>query len=210
MAAEYLVYGAPGSGSVAVEAALTLAGAPFRVEDVLSDEALAATPLRQVPALRLPDGQLMTESAAILLHLAEAHRAARLAPVPGEPGRPAFLRWMSFVSAAIYALYWVRDEPSRVVDGEVAQAEVQRRIEERFTHCWSVMNRSVAPSPWLGGEHISVLDVYVGVVSRWEPGRRRFYETAPRLAEVVRLVDAEPRLQALWSKRFPFKPGWED
>lgn len=27
----------------------------------------------------------------------------------------AALRWMSFVSSAIYALYWVKDDPSRLV-----------------------------------------------------------------------------------------------
>jgi GST-like protein len=26
---------------------------------------------------------------------------------------------------------------------------------------------------------------------------------------VVRRVDAEPRLQALWAARFPFEDGWE-
>ena len=41
------------------------------------------------------------------------------------------------------------------------------------------------------------------------PRRRRFYAEAPRLAEVVRRVDAEPRLQPFWAERFPFEPGWE-
>jgi len=26
---------------------------------------------------------------------------------------------------------------------------------------------------------------------------------------VVRRVDADPRLAALWAERFPFAPGWE-
>jgi hypothetical protein len=32
---------------------------------------------------------------------------------------------------------------------------------------------------------------------------------APRMAEVVRRVDGEPRLQAFWAERFPFDAGWE-
>jgi len=40
--------------------------------------------------------------------------------------------------------------------------------------------------------------------------RRRFYAAAPKMAEVVRRVDSEPRLAALWAKRFPFDEGWEE
>ncbi len=47
---------------------------------------------------------------------------------------------------------------------------------------------------YLLGDRVSVLDLYVAVVSRWQPRRLRFYREAPRMAEVVRRVDAEPRL----------------
>ncbi|HQN52298.1 MAG TPA: glutathione S-transferase N-terminal domain-containing protein, partial [Phenylobacterium sp.] len=112
------LYGAPGSGAVAVEAALTLIGQPYSLIDAVTwdeddrtsgDRVLAANPLRQVPALVLPTGEVLTESAAILIWLAEQYPDARLAPAPGDPRRGQFLRWMSFVSAAIYSLYWVKD-----------------------------------------------------------------------------------------------------
>ncbi len=54
-----------------------------------------------------------------------------------------------------------------------------------------------------------MLDLYVTVMSRWTPSRGRFYREAPRMAEVVQRVDAEPRLAAFWAARFPFTPGWE-
>ena len=84
MSDAYLVYGERGTGSVAVEAVLTLLGADYRVENV-PEERLGAipNPLAQVPALVLPSGELLTESAAILTWLAEAHPAARLAPAVG-------------------------------------------------------------------------------------------------------------------------------
>ena len=54
-----------------------------------------------------------------------------------------------------------------------------------------------------------MLDLYVAVVSRWGPRRQRFYEVAPKMSEVVRRVDADPRLAAFWEARFPFVEGWE-
>ena len=212
----FTIYGARGAGSVPVEAALTLAGAPYRLieEPSLSAplrdrRAGAVNPLRQVPALVLPDGEVMTESAAILIWLAERFPEARLAPPPGDPARPAFLRWMAYVSAAIYSLYWIRDDLSRLAADAAHEAVLAERTTERIAFCWGRMDAQVAPAPFILGETLGVLDLYVAVVSRWGPRRARFYREAPRLAEVVRRVDAEPRLQAFWAERFPFAPGWE-
>jgi GST-like protein len=214
MSSRYTVYGAPGTGSVAVEAALTLLGLDYTVEDLaappIASEALArVNPMRQLPAIILPSGEYMTESAAILVWLAEAHPAGGLSPPVGKAERPAFLRWMAFVSAAIYALFWICDDPARVTDDPVQQAVVKARIEQRIAHCWSTMEAQLDPGLFLLGDDITVLDIYVAVISRWEPRRRRLYEIAPRIGEVVRRVDVDPRLMDLWSRRFPFKPGWE-
>jgi GST-like protein len=211
----YTVYGAPGSGSVPVEAALALLDLPYRVIDSTilaerADPALArVNPMRQVPALVLPSGELMTESAAILTWLADDHPEARLAPTMAALARPAFLRWMSFVSSAIYALYWIRDDPSRLVEGEAAGAAIKARTAERMAECWAIMDRQVDPGRYILGDDLSVLDLYVTVVSRWGPRRRRFHEVAPKMSPVVRRVDHEPRLATFWAERFPFEEGWE-
>lgn len=213
----YLVYGARGAGSVAVEAALTLARAPYQLVERADDGDPAApeaasgrNPLRQVPAVILPSDELITESAAILIHLAEAHPKANLGPAPGTRLRPRFLRWMSYISAQIYALYWIRDDLSRLAADPGHEPVLGERTAERIRHCWAMMEAQVEPEGhFLLGEEISVLDLYMAVVSRWGPRRRAFYEAAPRLGAVARRVDADPRLEALWAERFPFDPGWE-
>ncbi|HEV2363830.1 MAG TPA: glutathione S-transferase family protein [Caulobacteraceae bacterium] len=196
-----VVYGSAGSGSVAVEAALTLLGAPYEVREGPAPD----NPMAQVPSLILPSGEVMTESAAILVWLADSFPERRLGPAPASPRRPRFLRWMNFVSAAIYALYWVRDEPSRVVSDPTQEEIVKSRLHERIAACWRIMDGQTTPSPYLTGADLSVLDLYVTVVSRWSPGRAAFFAAAPRLAKVVRLVDEAPRLQALWADRFPLR-----
>ena len=211
----FVVYGAKGSGSVAAEAALTLIGAPYQVMERVTWEKAGAeaiaqiNPMRQVPALALPDGQLMTESAAILTWLADSFPAAGLAPALDDPRRPAFLRWMAFVSSQIYALFWIRDDPGRLA--ETAQQDfVRDRTTDRILDCWRMMEAQITPGRFLLGEQIGVLDLYVAVVSRWGPRRKCFYEAAPRMAEVVRRVDADPRLAAFWAERFPFEGKYAD
>jgi len=212
----FTVYGAKGSGSVAVEAALTLIGASYQVVERIAWEeegarAMAAVnPMRQVPALVLPTGELMTESAAMLIWLADSHPAARLAPVPDDPRRPAFLRWMAFVSSQIYSLFWIRDDPSRLAEEDAAKAVVLDRTTERIAACWRAMEAQITPGRFLLGEDLGVLDLYVAVVSRWGPRRKRFYADAPRMAEAVRRVDTDPRLVTFWAERFPFEGKYAD
>jgi hypothetical protein len=57
------------------------------------------------------------------------------------------------------------------------------------------MEGQVDPGRYILGDTLSVLDLYVTVVSRWAGGRARFNEAAPKLAEVARRVDADPRLR---------------
>lgn len=210
MAEPYILYSDHGSGGVAVEAALTLAGQAYKRIDAATsdpgdpgsgDRVLAANPMRQVPALVLPGGEAMTESAAILTRLAELHPEARLAPGPADPGRSQFLRWMSFVSAAIYALYWVKDDPSRLVPDPAGHEALTERTLARIAECWGIMESQVTPGRYILGDELSVLDLYVATVSRFRPRRKRFYEVAPRMGEAVRRVDEDPRLAALWLER---------
>ena len=208
----FTLYGAAGSGSVPVEAAMTLIGLDYRVIEAVTwegeaerDKVAVANPMRQIPALVLPSGEILTESAAILIWLADSYPQARLGPTIDDPRRAQFLRWMSFIPAAIYSMFWVRDVPSRLVgDDMAAQAALKRRTAERIAECWRVMDSQIAPGRFLLGDDLSVLDLYVAVASRWTPRRARFYAEAPRMAEVVRRVDALPALQTFWAERFPF------
>jgi GST-like protein len=214
---EYLVYGAAGSGSTPVEATLTLLGVSFRVveravwaDTATAEEMARINPLRQVPALVLPSGELMTESAAILIHLADSHPGSGLSPALDSPLRPRFLRWMSYISAQIYALYWVRDDITRLAADKPHESVLRERTAARISACWTMMDIQVEPvGRFMLGDQISVLDLYMTAVSRWGPRRTAFYAAAPRLGEVVRHVDAEPRLADFWASRFPFAEGWE-
>ena len=213
----FTIFSALGSGGVPIEAAMTLIGLPYEIIEAPTwegevEQAKVATvnPLRQIPALVTPEGETITESAAILIWLADRYPEAKLGPAIDDPMRAQFLRWMTFIPASIYSLFWVRDDPSRLggPDPE-AQARIKAATAERIIDCWAMMESQISPGKYLLGDDLTVLDLYVTVVSRWGPRRARFYEVAPRMSEVVKRVDADPRLADFWAKRFPFFEGWE-
>ena len=206
------LYGAVGSGSIAVEAALTLLGVPYDLvegatwaEASARDRVAPRNPMRQIPTLLLPGGEVMTESAAILIHLAEMHPQARLAPANTDPSRRQFLRWMLYVSSAIYALHWIKPDVRRIGAPLELRDAVVDAVHDRIAFCWASMDAQLQPGRYLLGDELTVLDLYVTVVSRFGPWRKRFHEVAPRMTPVVLRVDAEPRLAEFWARRFPFE-----
>ena len=207
-----VVYGAKGGGSVPIEAALTLLDQPYEVVEAVvwdseaeRDKVAKVNPMRQIPALVLPSGEVLTESAAILMWLAEQHPRAKLAPAVGDPQRAAYLRWMNFLPASIYSLYWIRDDPRRLAADEAAADVIKARTAERIAECWRIMDSQVSPGRYILGDELGVLDLYVTVMSRWTPRRERFAREAPKMTEVVLRVDADPQLAAFWAERFPFE-----
>lgn len=203
------LFGAAASGSVAVEAALTLLGLPFDViegatwaEAAARDRVADANPMRQIPTLVLPGGEVMTESAAILIYLADLHPAARLAPALDDPKRREFLRWMLYVSSAIYALHWIKPDVTRIGAPASAREAVVEAVHERIAHCWATMDAQLTPGRFLLGDDLTVLDLYVATVSRFGPWRERFHAVAPRMTPAILRVDEAPQLAALWATRF--------
>ena len=207
---DYRLYAAPGCGSAIIEALLTLADAPFSIIELSHTELglrpgklQELNPLGQVPTLLLPDGAVMTESAAITLHIAEQFPGAGLAPPTDNPARSQFLRWLVFFGSPIYATFTYGDEPDRWVPAGEAARALREMTDEHRQSLWRYLEGQVNPSPWLLGKKFSALDIFISVMSRWRPGRDWFAENCPKLLPVARAVDGDERLKPVWERNFP-------
>lgn len=206
----YKLFGRPGWGSTLVEAQLAWYGLPYETEDVddLFESADArarlspVNPLAQVPTLILPDGEVMTESAAITLYLSGTTGRSDLVPDTGDPSRAAFLRWLVFLVANVYPTFTYADDPARFVPGEAAQQGFRANIDAYAQRLWRQVEGAVG-EPWLLGGRFSALDIYIGVMTRWRPRRPWFAEACPRLHAIASRVDVEPRLAEVWRRNFP-------
>lgn len=130
----YILYGMKRSGSCAAECALAEAAAEYQTINVdlrsnaqLGAEYAAINPARKIPALRLPEGEIVTESAAILLTIADRHPIAGLLPPAGSDARGQCFRWMAFCASEIYPIVEIVDYPDRFSPaGEQAEGVRQR------------------------------------------------------------------------------------
>ncbi|MGB6307389.1 MAG: glutathione S-transferase family protein [Steroidobacteraceae bacterium] len=197
MSVAYKLYGRPGSGSVAVQVALEEIGAQYERIWVGRDPAdvarfRATNPTGRVPALVLPDGTPLFESAAMLIHLALAHPRAGLAPPPGTTAHAVFLQWMVFLSANMYESVLRVYYPARYsVRGEAdSEAIVKQGTEDFRTHVALV---GQALEPYVLGKDYSIADVYLHMLASWYPGEKsELYARAPKLEAHAKLMAARP------------------
>ena len=203
----YRLWGRPGWGSAIVEAQLAWYGLPFEVEpveDLFKDAEAAArlrkvNPLAQVPTLEMPDGTVMSESAAITLLLADITGSDSLVPRAGAPERARFLRWLVFLVANIYPTFTYADDPARFVSVSAARDPFKAATDAYAQRLWRQLDGE-AGSPFFLGDRFSALDIYIDVMTRWRPKRAWFETEAPRLFAITRNTDAVPQLQAVWQR----------
>ena len=143
----------------------------------------------------LVDGdRVVTESAAILLYLADRYPEARLAPEE----RADFYRWLVFMTNTLQTTMLRFFYPERYGGGDVgvvAEAEAQRHFDLIESH--------LEDREWLVGEHRNGADLFVLMLTRWgrrldppaweRPGLRAHFLRALALPGVQRMFEEEAR-----------------
>lgn len=203
------LYGVPGWGSTLAEGALAWTGIDYDFIDVegfdahgpARDRLLEVNPLARIPTLVLPEGQVMSESAAIVLHLADLHPKAGLAPPPGDPRRPAYLNRLAWFVSALYPTFTYRDYPERWAPS--APDELIERVDAFRQSLWQQFEYQVGEGPWVLGDEPSALDLYVTAFSRWRPRRPWLAEHCPRLHAIALQAEDLPQLAPVMARNFP-------
>ncbi len=164
----YTLYTIPGSCSSGITVLLEKLGlsyTPVKREDV--EDYAALVPTNQVPALRTPEGQIITEGAAIVLYLLEKHDSSML---PADLSRKAeFLRWLMFAYATLHPAYGrmfaIR---FRVEMGEGERAEVLKQLAVPVSNLWAILDRELEEKRFITGDEPTIVDYLATVYASWE------------------------------------------
>ncbi|MBX3644109.1 MAG: glutathione S-transferase family protein [Rubrivivax sp.] len=196
----------PGNASLAPHVLLHEIGAPFelvlvdRTRDAHKSAAyLQLNPNGLIPVLQ--DGPLVLyETAAICLHLADTHPAARLAPPLGSVERAHFYKWLVWLTNTLQALLIHYFYPERLVnDGDsAAAAQVKAHAEARIATLLQQLDNQLAShgGPWLLGADYSAADPYAWMLCRWTRGfETRPARDYPQLGPYLQRLLQRPALQ---------------
>lgn len=188
----YTLYGTTGSGAAVVAAALEIIGVEYRNVDAASwdagpgrDELARLNPLVQIPTLVLPDGTVMSESAAILIELGLRHPDSQLLP-QAAAARARTLRGLVYMAANNYAATGINDYPERWCDNATADdiARIRKGTQARAGFfLWDafadMFYQPTPDAPWLGGAQLNALDIMAAILSKWTGARKHLAQSRP-------------------------------
>ena len=209
----YQLYYYPSNASLAPHIVLEEIAARYELILVDRDSQAHKQPdyLKLNPSGLIPvliDGDLvLTETAAICLHLADMHPAANLAPALGTPARANLYRWLIYLTNTVQAELMHYYYPDRL-GGECAEM-IQARAEARVMPMLDIIEAHLAKTggPWMLGAQYTIADAYLIMMCRWtrnmdNPARHRphlakFLDGMAARAAVVRAHEQE-KLMKPW------------
>ena len=208
----YTLYGKKGSGSASVQVALGIIGAPFRIVETASwdtndafVELLKVNPLGQIPTLVLEDGSVLTESAAILIHLGSVHPESGLLPRDAS-ARAQMIRGLVFIAANCYSAISIIDYPERWCADADADDAVKDRIRAgtraRLHKHWEIFADLFPARPHLGGKDLGALDLFAAVVSKWSGSRKHLEKARPAFYETLMRIEAHPKVAPVFAQHW--------
>jgi glutathione S-transferase len=199
----YTLYYAPGTASFVVHWLLLETGASHDLKrlDLAAGEHkrpdyLALNPDGVVPTL-LIHGQPTCESAALVLHLADAHPDAGLAPAPGSLQRAQYYQWVLYLANSLQPAFrnWFY---AAEVAGEAHSDAVKRHTQGRIEAAWQRIDSHLAAhGPYLLGAEPSAADFLLAMLMRWSRNMPRPATDWAALAALAARMKARPSFRRL-------------
>ena len=203
------LFGEKGTCSAAVEAALELAHLTYTFVDTAPCMPLSGlarlkqvNPKAQVPTLLLEDGSILTETAAILIHIGLSRPRSRLLAVDPTQ-RAQQIRGLVYIAANCDAGVGIlnhrdfnqgADEPTR-------SAKLARGRAYLF-ELWETFADQFPATPWLAGERLGALDLLAATVSMWNGARKHLEVARPEFSALLTRVTQDPRVASVWRRNW--------
>lgn len=205
----YTLHGARGSGSLIVEMALAVVGADYEVHDLdlrnheqRREAYTSLNPHRKLPTLELGDGEILTETVAILITLDERHPQAGLLPPTGSKERAQALRWMAYLATEQYPVVEIIDYPERFTPSSENAEAVRERAKELWHERFRVVEANHRGSPYFLPSGFCATDLYVTVLSRWDMKEDWRLEHLPKIEALAAAVREREEVAPVWKRHF--------
>ena len=188
----YRLYGSPGSRHMMTEMVLAHGGLDYDIElidmkagDHRTPEFLAINPMGWVPALVCPDGEVLFETPAIAMTIAERHGLDLVPPV-GDPDRARFLGCLFNVTGELEPALKRVFYPARYALNEKKAPKVRDLAWDHVHERLDLIEGALGDGPYFLGQRFSLADmtlaywmVYLDLIG-----------TLPRFPKIRALYDA--------------------
>jgi glutathione S-transferase len=190
------LYYAPGACSLAPHIVSREAGLPLKLVKVdfatrkteKGEDYHAVNSKGYVPALRLDDGQVMTEVAALVQYLADQRPQSNLVPAFGTAERYRLMEWLTFISSELHKSFGPLFDPK-------ASSEAKMAIKARLANRLKWLDGQLAGRDYLMGKQFSAADAYAFVVLNWAGTLDVDLSPYPNIRAYLDRVAARPQVK---------------
>lgn len=190
------LYFSPGACSLASHITAREAGIPVELKRadtktkklVDGSDYYAVNSKGAVPALRLDNGQVLTEGVAIMQYLADQRPESGLVPRAGTFERYRVQEWLNYITSEIHKSFsplWNPNVDPKVK--EYTQANLEKKLD------WT--NAQLAGKKYLTGDTFTIADAYLYTVINWAYFLNIGLDKWPALKEFHARVAARPKVQ---------------
>jgi glutathione S-transferase len=190
------LYYSPGACSLSPHIALREAGIPVELKKVdLGTKTIDGSgnfstinPKGYVPAIELPNGELLTEGPAIVQYIADQNADSRLAPKAGTLERYRLAEWLNYITAELHKTFGPLFNKDASAD---IKAAATTNLGKRFDY----VATKLAGKQYLLGDQFTVADGYLFTVLNWTKFVGLDLSKWPTLVDYVARVSARPKVQ---------------
>ena len=189
------LYFSPGACSLASHITAREAGLPLdlkradtktkKLED--GSDYLAINSKGAVPALKLDNGQVLTEGVAIMQYLADQKPESNLAPKNGTLERYRVQEWLNYITSEVHKGF----SPLWASKDEAVKDYALTNLKKKFD--W--LNTQLAGKKYLTGDNFTVADAYLFTLVNWTNFLAIDLAPWPALKEFQARVAARPKVQ---------------
>lgn len=190
------LYYSPGACSLSPHIALREAGLAFDLEQVDlrakktkgGADYTQVNPKGYVPALRLDDGQILTEGPVIVQYIADQRPGSGLAPAAGTMERYRLQEWLAFISTELHKTFSPLFKPD-------TPEESKRIAKDNIAYRFDYLDRNLAGKQYLTGDRFTVADAYAFTILNWARPMQIDLSRWPSLTAYMERVAARPKVQ---------------
>lgn len=191
------LYLSPGACSLSPHIVLREAGLTFETEKVnlktketeTGGDYRTVNPKGSVPALKLDNGEVLTEGPVIVQYLADSAPAAKLAPASGTKERYRLQEWLNYITSELHKGFSPLFNPK-------APDEWKSIVKENLGVRFDYLSKRLDGKKYLLGDGFSVADAYLFTILGWTKPTGIDLGKWPVLKDYVARVAARPAVHA--------------
>ena len=212
----YILYGGRFTRAMICEMVFAELGIDYELREVdmttrehRSESYLAVNPAALIPSLVTPEGQILYETPAISLYLAEKHGDGDLAPLPDDPDRGIFLSALFFITDELEPVFKRYFYPQRYV---ADQKDIEQMKQDSLTwagRLLSIIEQRLEDGTFSVGNRFTIVDI---TLAYWMEYFSRLIPMAdlPRVMEVYRRTERREKLIPCFTRLGQMRVDYEE